>query len=76
MNWENKLSFFDVKNVAIPVGVSASPHELYTAPRNWAEKAYPKLVYYKKHDVRGHFAALEQPQVSCEDVRASFRSLR
>jgi pimeloyl-ACP methyl ester carboxylesterase len=74
--WENKLGFFDVKNVTVPVGVSAFPHELYTAPRSWAEKAYPKLVYYKKHDVGGHFAAWEQPQLFCEDVRASFRSVR
>jgi pimeloyl-ACP methyl ester carboxylesterase len=74
--WENKLGFFDVKNVTVPVGVSAFPHELYTAPRSWAEKAYPKLVYYKKHDVGGHFAAWEQPQLFCDDVRASFRSVR
>ena len=74
--WENKLGFFDVKNVTIPVGVSAFAHELYQCPRSWAEKAYPKLVYYKKHDVGGHFAAWEQPQLFSEDVRASFRSLR
>ena len=74
--WENKLGFFDVKHVTIPVGVSAFPHELYQCPRSWAQQAYPKLVYYKKHDVGGHFAAWEQPQLFCEDVRASFRSLR
>jgi pimeloyl-ACP methyl ester carboxylesterase len=74
--WENKLGFFDVKNVTVPVGVSTFAHEIYTAPRSCAEKAYPKLVYYKKHDVGCHFAAWEQPQLFCEDVRASFRSLR
>ena len=74
--WENKLGFFNVQGVKVPTGVSAFPHELYTAPRSWAEKAYPKLVYYKKHDVGGHFAAWEQPQLFSEDVRASFRSLR
>lgn len=74
--WENKLGFFDVKGVTVPVGVSAFPHEIYTAPRSWSEKAYPKLVYYKKHDVGGHFAAWEQPQLFSEDVRATFRSLR
>ncbi len=74
--WENKLGFFNVVGVTIPVGVSAFPHEIYTAPRSWAEKAYPKLVYYKKHDVGGHFAAWEQPQLFSEDVRATFRSLR
>lgn len=74
--WENKLGFFDIKGVTLPVGVSAFPHELYTAPRSWAEKAYPKLVYYKKHDVGGHFAAWEQPKLFSEDVRATFRTLR
>jgi pimeloyl-ACP methyl ester carboxylesterase len=74
--WENKLGFFNVVGVTIPVGVSAFPHEIYTAPRSWSEKAYPKLVYYKKHDVGGHFAAWEQPQLFSEDVRATFRSVR
>src|SRR5579883_1408784 len=74
--WENKLGFFDTKGVNIPVGVSAFPHELYTTPRSWAEKAYPKLVYYKKHDVGGHFAAWEQPQLFSEDIRATFRSFQ
>jgi pimeloyl-ACP methyl ester carboxylesterase len=74
--WENKFGFFDVKNVTVPVGVSAFAREIYTAPRSWAEKAYPKLVYYKKHDVGCHFAAWEQPQLFSEDVRATFRTLR
>ena len=74
--WENKLGFFNVVGVTIPVGVSAFPHEIYTAPRSWAEKAYPKLVFYKKHEVGGHFAAWEQPQLFSEDVRATFRSVR
>jgi pimeloyl-ACP methyl ester carboxylesterase len=74
--WENKLGFFNVVGVTIPVGVSAFPHEIYTAPRSWAEKAYPKLVFYKKHEVGGHFAAWEQPQLFSDDVRATFRSVR
>ena len=74
--WENKLGFFNIQGVTIPVGVSAFPHEIYTAPRSWSEKAYPKLAYYKKHDIGGHYAAWEQPQLFCEDVRATFRSLR
>jgi pimeloyl-ACP methyl ester carboxylesterase len=74
--WENKLGFFNIVGVTVPVGVSAFPHEIYTAPQSWSEKAYPKLAYYKKHDVGGHFAAWEQPQLFSEDVRASFRALR
>jgi pimeloyl-ACP methyl ester carboxylesterase len=78
--WENKFaSFFGVKGVkgvAIPVAVSVFPEELYPTPRSWAERAYPRLLYYKKHDKGGHFAAWEQPQLLSEDVRAGFRSLR
>jgi pimeloyl-ACP methyl ester carboxylesterase len=74
--WENKLGFFNVVGVTVPTGVSAFPHEIYQAPKSWAEKAYPKLVFYKKHDIGGHFAAWEQPQLFTEDVRATFRSVR
>ena len=42
--------------------VSAFPDEIYTAPRSWAEKAYPKLIHYNKLPKGGHFAAWEQPQ--------------
>jgi pimeloyl-ACP methyl ester carboxylesterase len=74
--WEYKGGFFDVRNVSIPVGVSAFPDEIYQAPKSWAEKAYPKLIYYNRPPKGGHFAAWEQPQLFSEDVRASFRSLR
>jgi pimeloyl-ACP methyl ester carboxylesterase len=68
--------FFDPRNIAIPVAVSAFPDEIYTAPRSWAEKAYPKLLYYGKLDKGGHFAAWEQPQLFTQELRTSFKSLR
>ena len=68
--------YFNAKGVSIPVAVSVFPDELYPAPRSWAEQAYPKLVYYKKHEKGGHFAAWEQPELLSEDVRVGFRSLR
>ena len=74
--WESKLAFFAPKGVTIPVAVSAFPHEIYTAPRSWAVKAYPNLIYYNRLPVGGHFAAWEQPQLFSEELRASFRSLR
>ncbi|MEP6848368.1 MAG: epoxide hydrolase family protein, partial [Acidobacteriota bacterium] len=74
--WENKLAFFAPQGVKVPVVVSAFPTELYQAPRSWAEKAFPKLVYYNRHPKGGHFAAWEQPQWFTEDLRTGFRSLR
>jgi pimeloyl-ACP methyl ester carboxylesterase len=74
--WESKLSFFAPKHISIPVAVSAFPDEIYTAPRSWTERAYPKLIHYNRLPKGGHFAAWEQPQLFAEEMRASFRSLR
>jgi pimeloyl-ACP methyl ester carboxylesterase len=68
--------FFDARGVTLPVGVSAFADEIYQAPRSWAERAYPGLAYYQRHDRGGHFAAWEQPALFVEDVRATFRPLR
>jgi pimeloyl-ACP methyl ester carboxylesterase len=74
--WENKLAFVAPLGVKIPVVVSAFPDELYQAPKSWAEKAYPNMIYYKKHNKGGHFAAWEQPELLVNDIREGFRSLR
>ncbi len=74
--WENKLAFFNVKNVPIPVAVSVFPNELYEAPLSWAQAAFPKLIHYNKLPRGGHFAAWEQPRLLSEEVRVGFRSLR
>jgi hypothetical protein len=68
--------FFDVRGIKIPVAVSAFAEEIYQAPRSWAEKAYPKLIFYNKHDKGTHFAAWEQPELFVADLRAAFKSLR
>jgi pimeloyl-ACP methyl ester carboxylesterase len=74
--WEYKGGFFNAKGVAIPVAVSVFPSEQYQAPRSWAERAYPNLVYFNEVDRGGHFAAWEQPQLFSGELRAAFRSLR
>jgi pimeloyl-ACP methyl ester carboxylesterase len=74
--WEYKGGFFNTKGVPIPVAVSVFPGEQYQAPRSWAERAYPKLIYYNKVAKGGHFAAWEEPQLFSEEVRAGLRPLR
>jgi pimeloyl-ACP methyl ester carboxylesterase len=77
--WETfqlpKAGFFDPRGRKIPVAVSVFPDEIYAAPKNWAEKAYPKLIYYNKVDKGGHFAAWEQPEIFAQELRAAFKSL-
>src|SRR5215203_4839637 len=74
--WENNLGFFDVKGVTVPAAVSVFPRELYQAPRSWAEKAYPNLIYFNEVDTGNHFAAWQEPELFTTEVRAAFRSLR
>ena len=74
--WENRFNLYNAANVAIPAAVSVFPGENYQAPRSWAERAYHKLIYYNRVDKGGHYAAWEQPQLFCEEVRAGFKPLR
>jgi pimeloyl-ACP methyl ester carboxylesterase len=68
--------YFNAKGVSIPVAVSVFPDELYPTPRSWAERAYPKLIYYNKLPKGGHFAAWEQPELLVGELRAAFKTLR
>ena len=60
----------------MPAAVSVFPNELYQAPRSWAERAYPNLIYFNRVDAGNHFAAWQEPDIFTTEVRAGFRSLR
>jgi pimeloyl-ACP methyl ester carboxylesterase len=62
--------------VAVPVGFTTFPGEIFPAPRSWVETAYPNLSYYNEVDRGGHFAAWEEPALFSAEVRAAFSSLR
>jgi hypothetical protein len=74
--WEYKGGFFNTKGVSIPVAVSVFPGEQYQAPRSWAERAYPHLIYYNQVARGGHFAAWEQPRLFSQEIRTAFRPFR
>jgi pimeloyl-ACP methyl ester carboxylesterase len=73
--WENKLAFFAVKGVSIAAAVTVFPNELYQAPRSWAERAYPNLIYFNEVDKGNHFAAWQEPDLFTTEVRAAFTAL-
>jgi pimeloyl-ACP methyl ester carboxylesterase len=62
--------------VAVPVGFTTFPDEIFAAPRSWVETAYPGLAYFNEVDKGGHFAAWEEPDLFSTEVRAAFSSLR
>jgi pimeloyl-ACP methyl ester carboxylesterase len=63
-------------DVSLPVGFTTFPGEIFRAPRSWVEASYPNLSYFNEPDRGGHFAAWEEPELFCTEVRAAFRSLR
>jgi pimeloyl-ACP methyl ester carboxylesterase len=73
--WEYRGGFFNAKGVEIPVAVTVFPGEQYQAPRSWAERAYPNLIYFNEVDSGGHFAAWEQPELFSQEIRAAFKPL-
>lgn len=61
--------------VPVPTGVAAFPNEIVPAAPRWVRARY-NLVRWTDMPRGGHFAALEQPELFVEDVRAFFRTLR
>ncbi|MBA2589881.1 MAG: alpha/beta fold hydrolase [Alphaproteobacteria bacterium] len=64
------------KAMPTPTGISMFPGEQIRLSRRWAEQRFAKLVHFNELDRGGHFAALEQPAVFVEELRATFAGLR
>lgn len=61
--------------VEVPTGCAIFPKELVQPPRKWAERSYA-VHRWTRMPRGGHFAAMEEPDLLVEDVRAFFRPLR
>jgi pimeloyl-ACP methyl ester carboxylesterase len=81
--WENFRATFAAlaagkkpANLSVPVAFTVFPSEIFQAPRSWAEKVYPNLIYFNEAEKGGHFAAWEEPEIFARELRAAFSSLR
>jgi pimeloyl-ACP methyl ester carboxylesterase len=64
------------KSGRAPIGVALFPKEINVPPRKWVEAQYgAALVHWTDMPRGGHFAALEQPELLVEDIRAFFRKV-
>ena len=61
--------------VAVPTGVARYPKEVLRFPRPWVERRY-NVTYWADMPRGGHFAAMEQPALFADDLRAFFRTVR
>ena len=68
---------YAAKGKPAPMGYALFPKEINVPPRAWVERAHGgKLRHWTEMPRGGHFAALEQPQLLVDDVRAFFRKVR
>lgn len=67
---------FSAGRIELPMAATVFPHEIYRAPRKWAEALWPNMIYWNEVDKGGHFAAWEQPALFTEELRKAFHSIR
>ena len=59
----------------VPAAIAIFPKDITPAPREWAERRF-NVQRWTEMPQGGHFAAMEEPDLLVEDVRAFFRPLR
>lgn len=62
--------------VTAPMGYAAFPKEIMRPTRSAAERTYTDIRRWTEMPRGGHFAAMEQPLLLSEEIRAFFRPLR
>lgn len=62
--------------LGIAAGISMFPREQIRLSRRWAERRFTRLVHFGELPRGGHFAALEQPEMFVDELRATFATLR
>ena len=61
--------------VEVPTAAAIFPYDVSMVPRPWAD-AYYNITRWTEMPHGGHFAALEQPDLLVDDLRAFFSDLR
>ncbi|AMM21430.1 epoxide hydrolase [Frondihabitans sp. PAMC 28766] len=74
--WENSSGSLAGPTLTLPVAVTVFPRDIPRLPRSWIEDTYTNLIHYGEAARGGHFAALEQPDILVDEIRAGLRSLR
>ncbi|MQG72248.1 MAG: epoxide hydrolase [SAR202 cluster bacterium] len=78
MYFENQKHLWTMERdqkVPTPAGMAMFPQEISKPPREWGERSY-HVRRWTEMASGGHFAALEEPQLLAEEVRAFFRDFR
>lgn len=63
------------ERIKVPTAVALFPKDISLPPREWAERTY-NVQGWTEMPRGGHFAAMEEPELLVEDIRAFFRPFR
>jgi epoxide hydrolase len=66
---------FTYSRVEVPTGVAVFPKEPWNSPRPWVEPRF-NITRWTEMPRGGHFAALEEPELLANDIRAFFATVR
>jgi pimeloyl-ACP methyl ester carboxylesterase len=75
VRWMKEAARNLVGSKSVPAAFAMFPKDLSSPPREWAERFF-RVVRWTEMPRGGHFAALEQPDLLAEDIRAFFRAHR
>jgi pimeloyl-ACP methyl ester carboxylesterase len=80
--WENReraltsAAAQQTHEISVPVAITVFPDEVYRPPETWARRAFRNLIYFRRADRGGHFAAWEHPELFAAELRSAFSPLR
>ena len=78
MYFENQKNLWVMdkdQKVPAPAGMAMFPQEISKPPREWGERSYD-VRRWTEMTQGGHFAALEEPQLLAQEIRAFFKGFR
>lgn len=61
--------------VEVPAGTVDYPNEMVRTPRQLIEHGYTNLLQYTEFPRGGHFTAMEEPKLVCDDIRSLVRKI-
>ena len=73
--YESRHSTVQQQRSDVPAGLAIFPKDIAIPPRSWAERTL-RVEHWAQMPRGGHFAALEEPELLAEDIRAFFRPFR
>lgn len=74
---ENQALYGRNMVITKPFGLSTFPYDIFVSPVSWVRAVHgEKLVFMKRHEKGGHFAALEVPELLAGDLREMVKENR